>query len=75
MTEFIQGLVFVFLSGIMFFFSWNEVASLFSFIPPEMQHLSFKQSICILFIIRTLTMICRFQMPEPAKEEKDGNPK
>lgn len=76
--KFIADLILVFLGALIFWLSWNYIApTLFSFLSEAWLHLSYLEAFCLLFVVRTLTVIVRDPGPKIPGDlkEPNGNPK
>lgn len=58
-----------FVAAFIAYWAWNEVSSLFTFLPPQWQHLSFMQCFWLAWLLRLITGIVR--TPEITVTAKD----
>lgn len=57
--EFILSVLAILCAALVAWWSWNEVSNLFTFLPPQWEHLSFMQCFWLAWLLRLITGIVR----------------
>lgn len=55
----ILNIIAMLLTALCTWWAWNEVSSLFTFLPPQWHHLSFMQCFFLAWLLRLITGIVR----------------